>query len=397
MRIPSLFLTNPETQRQRFCKRSIALNNQSLATLGSFFYVTAMMITPPTPVKLQRMSFDPYALAIRTKNRFDGLNPDLDCTPPTPVLKPLQARSVQSNPADSDDPNTTWRSFSIRYHGYALNWSQEGESKTSEALAHKLTEYLQTLSCSSAKRLSSIHCKEILVSALILTDKRPLNTCTDLKLHTYLDATDLASIMALAIELNESHFLELLGDQTQAFENDESYNNGLCYTLSHCKWACLNVLLKCIPPHHTSAYQQSRLQIDTKCMLDTLLSERQNYRPTNSASNLNTSDAFINCLALLIDLTQALEPFSKNEALRPLGALQAPVCTNQLYTNAEALSWLLNHKLSKRDQKAILALFLDKGWLSASFCKEHYLMKDLFQELQDLRRSKHTKKALRDA
>lgn len=384
-------------QSYSLLSKTIALNKLEPSYPRLFFYVTVMMITPPTPVKLQRMSFDPYALAIRTKNRFDGLNPDLDCIPPTPVLKPLQARSVQSNPADSDDPNTTWRSFSIRYHGYALNWSQDGESKTSEALAHKLTEYLQTLSCSSAKRLRSSHCKEILVAALILTDKRPLNICTDLKLHTYLDATDLAAIMALAIELDESHLLKLLGDQAQAFENDESYNKGLFYTLSHCKWACLNVLLECIHPYHTSAYQQSHLQIDTKCMLDTLLSERQNYRPTNSASNLNTSDAFINCLALLIDLTQALEPFSKNEALHPLGALQASVFTNQLYTNAEALSWLLNYKLSKHDQKAILALFLDKGWLSTSFCQEHPLMKDLFKELQDLRRSKHTKKALPEA
>ncbi len=304
---------------------------------------------------------------------------------------------MQRGCAPGEDPNEAWRKFSIHYYSYALNWILEGEAKTSTVLAAGLTCYLSTLSLESARHLRAIHCKEILLAALIVTDKAPLEACIRLKLHGYLDPEGLASILSLAIELDHSSFLSLLSDETEAIQDDAAYNEALRWALSHVRYGCLGVLLKYVHPHHTSASYQSSLDIDLEAMLGTLFSGRQHQFYKEPSKDIDQSKAFLSCLELLIDLGQALTDGTNTNPIQGLKQLSQTATEAELDTNAGIFSFFLKHVSSKEDQKAILALFLDKGWLTCHFCQEHPIFSPIYEQMQSLRRSKKTKKAYSDA
>lgn len=332
-------------------------------------------------------------------NRFALLSTDEDCSPSsTHEFKSLKARSAKKALAFSEDPNRRWAHLSIVYHTHALNWLPEGEAKTSEHLAKTLINYLNTLSFNSVKRLSSTYCKEILLAALIVTDPAPLKACMDLKLYQCLAPTDLPVILEVAIKLDHNSFLSLLSNETEAIQNEEAYKAALWWALKHFRFGCLMVLLKYIHPHHISPSQQSHLSIDLEAMLCTLLSAREQYIQKESKIHRPQREDFLSCLEVLIELGQALQ--GGETQINPIQGLNLrnhPSTEAELKANADILSSFLKDTSSKEDQKAILALFLDKEWLTCHFCQEHAVFSRLYSQIQSLRRSKHTKKAYAEA
>jgi hypothetical protein len=337
--------------------------------------------------------------SLELHNRFAVLNKGEDCSlQSSHEFKSLKLRSAKKDLAFGEDPNRRWAHLSIVYHTHALNWLPEGEAKTSEHLATTLANYLSTLSIHSARRLSSVHCKEILIAALIVTNPAPLKACMALKLYQCLAPTDLPVILEVAIQLDHSNFLSLLSTETEAIKSEEAYNNALFKALRYFRFGCLMVLLKYIHPHHISPSQQSHLNIDLEAMIDTLFWERQEQLKKEPKIHRPQIEDFLSCLEALIDLGQALQGGEiPTNPIQGSTLLNQPSTEAELKINAAILSSFLKDTSSNEDQKAILALFLDKGWLTCHFCQEHAVFSPIYSQIQSLRRSKHTKKAYAEA